>query len=56
MAKIFVAMALTALSLLAGNLFFEAPLFDGCLDTAVSQAGSLPATATPPLIYAGIRG
>ncbi|NIQ97962.1 MAG: hypothetical protein GWN87_30220 [Desulfuromonadales bacterium] len=52
MSKIVAVLALTALSLLG----HDARLFDSRLDTAVSLEGSLPATATPPLMYAGVRG
>ncbi len=55
MSKIVAVLALTALTTLAVGLAHNAPLFDG-RTVAVSIEGSLPATATPPLMYAGIRG
>ena len=56
MPKIVAVLALTALTTLTGHLSFDAPLFGGRLDTVVFQEGSIPASVTPPLMYAGIRG
>jgi hypothetical protein len=55
MSKIVAVLALTALPMLAAGFAPDAPLFKGRA-AAVSVEGSLPATATPPLMYAGIRG
>lgn len=56
MPKIVAVLVLTALTALVGALAHDAPVFEGRTAAAVSQEGSLSATATPPLMYAGIRG
>jgi hypothetical protein len=56
MSKIVAVLALTALPMLAAGFAPDAPLLFKGRAAAVSVEGSLPATATPPLMYAGIRG
>jgi hypothetical protein len=57
MSKIVAVLALMALPMLAAGLAHDATLFDGRVAAvSFSIEGSLPATATPPLMYAGIRG
>ena len=56
MSKIVAVLALTALAMLAAGLAHNAPLFEARTAAVVSTGGSVPATATPPLMYAGIRG
>jgi len=50
--KIAVVLVLTTLAILMARLSYQAPLFDSRLGTATS----LEASASAPLMYAGIRG
>lgn len=56
MGKIVAVLALTGLAVFGAQLAYDAPLFDGGLGTAVSLESAIPATATPPMMYAGVRG
>jgi len=56
MQKIVAVLALIALAMFAARLAYDAPLFDSRLQPAVSVDSVIPATATPALMYAGIRG
>jgi hypothetical protein len=55
MSKVVAVLALTALTMLTAGLAHNAPLFGDRTATAASLEGSFPATATLPLMYAGIR-
>ena len=56
MGKIVAVLALTGLTLLGASLANNATLFEGSVQPAVSLESDVPATATPPLMYAGVRG
>jgi len=56
MRKIVAVLVLTGLALGLVGLSFNAPLFDGRLAPAATAGSAIPATATPPLMYAGVRG
>jgi hypothetical protein len=51
--KIVVVLVLTALAILMARLAYEAPILDSRIGAVSLEA---TATATPPLMYAGVRG
>jgi hypothetical protein len=54
--KIVTVLVLTALAIFAARLAHDAPLADFQHTGSIALEASAPATATPPLMYAGIRG
>ena len=56
MRKIVAVLVLTGLALGVVGLNLNAPLFDGPVSPAATAGSAIPAAATPPLMYAGVRG
>jgi hypothetical protein len=54
--KIVTVLVLTALAIFAARLAYDAPLADFQHTGSIALEASSATTATPPLMYAGIRG
>jgi hypothetical protein len=54
--KIVTVLVLTALAIFAARLAHDAPLADFQHTGSIALEASAGTTATPPLMYAGIRG